>query len=100
FGASTILQNRVWHDAAALWQRATWYSPNSWSTHYNLGLAYLGFAQFELAQTELLKAKTLDPNRANVYNNLASAQLGLGHTEEAITNLKAALALDPRLFEA
>jgi tetratricopeptide (TPR) repeat protein len=100
FGASTILQNRVWHDAVALWQRATWYSPNSWSTHYNLGLAYLGFAQFEPAQTELLKAKTLDPNRANVYNNLASAQLGLGHTDEAITNLKAALAFDPRLFEA
>lgn len=100
FGASTILQNRVWHDAVALWQRATYYSPNSWSTHYNLGLAYLGFGQYEPAQTELLKAKELDSNRANVYNNLASAQLGLAHTDKAITNLRAAIALDPRLFEA
>jgi tetratricopeptide (TPR) repeat protein len=100
FGASTILQNRVWHDAVALWQRATYYSPNSWSTHYNLGLAHLGFKQYELAQTELLEAKRLDPNRANVYNNLAMAQAGLGHADEAIANVKAALALDPRLLEA
>lgn len=100
FGASTIFQNRVWHDAVALWQRATYYSPNSWSTHYNLGLAYLGFKQYEPAQTELLEAKRLDPNRANVYNNLAMAQAGLGHADEAIANVKAALALDPRLLEA
>jgi tetratricopeptide (TPR) repeat protein len=100
FGASTIMQNRVWHDAVALWQRATYYSPNSWSTHYNLGLAYLGLKQYEPAQTELLEAKRLDPDRANVYNNLALAQAGLGHADEAITNLRAALALDPRLLEA
>lgn len=100
FGASTVLQNRVWHDAVALWQRATYYSPSSWSTHYNLGLAYLGYKQYEPAQTELLEAKRLDPNRANVYNNLAMAQAGMGHADEAIANLKAALALDPRLLEA
>jgi tetratricopeptide (TPR) repeat protein len=100
FGASTILQNRVWHDAVALWQRATYYSPNSWSTHYNLGLAYLGFKEYGPAQTELLEAKRLDPNRANVYNNLAMAQAGLGRADEAIVNVKAALALDPRLLEA
>ena len=100
FGGGAILQNRVWHDAVALWQRATYYSPNSWSTHYNLGLAYLGFDQYGPAQTELLEAKRLDPERANIYNNLALAQVGLGHTDEAIANLKAALALDPRLLEA
>lgn len=100
FGASTILQNRIWHDAVALWQRAVYYSPNSWSTHYNLGLAYLGIKQYELARSELIEAKHLDPERANVYNNLALAQAGLGHADEAITNLKTALALDPRLLEA
>ncbi len=100
FGASTILQNRVWHDAVALWQRATYYSPNSWSTHYNLGLAYLGLKQFELAQTELIEARRLDGNRANVYNNLALAQAGLGRSDEAIANLKLALVLDPGLLEA
>src|SRR6185436_5325485 len=41
FGVSTILQNRVWHDSAALWQRSIFFAPDSWSTHYNLGLAYL-----------------------------------------------------------
>lgn len=100
FGASTILQNRVWHDAVPLWQRATWYSPNSWSTHYNLGLAYLGLKQNEAARTELLEAKRLDPGKANVYNNLALAQAALGQSDEAIANVKTALALDPRLLEA
>ncbi len=100
FGASTILQNRIWHDAVALWQRATDYSPNSWSSHYNLGLAYLGLKQFGPAQAELAEAKRLDAKRANVYNNLALAQAGLGHADEAIANLKAALSLDPRLLEA
>ena len=100
FGASTILQNRVWHDSVALWQRAVYYSPNSWSTHYNLGLGYLVLKQYESARNELLEAKRLDPGNANVYNNLALAQAGLGHADEAMTNLKAALALDPRLLEA
>jgi protein O-mannosyl-transferase len=100
FGAGTILQNRVWHDAVALWQRATWYSPNSWSTHYNLGLAYLGFKQYDLARTELLEAKRLDPQKANIYNNLALAQAALGQSDEAIANVQTALKLDPHLLEA
>jgi len=100
FGGSTVLQNRVWHDAVPLWQRATWYSPNSWSTHYNLGLAYLGLKQNQQARTELLEAKRLDPEKANVYNNLALAQAALGQSDEAIANVKTALALDPRLLEA
>jgi len=100
FGASTILQNRVWHDSVALWQRAVYYSPNSWSTHYNLGLAYLILKQYEPARNELLEAKRLAPGNADVYNNLALAQAGLGHVDEAITNLKAAQALDPRSLEA
>ncbi|HEY2973888.1 MAG TPA: tetratricopeptide repeat protein [Pyrinomonadaceae bacterium] len=99
FGASTILQNRVWHDSVALWQRALYYSPDSWSTHYNLGLAYLGLKQYDPARNELLEAKRLDPRKADVYNNLALAQAGLGQADEAITNLKAALALEPGLIE-
>lgn len=100
FGASTILQNRVWHDSVSLWQRAVYYSPNSWSTHYNLGLAYLGLKQYETARAELLEARRLKPNQATVFNNLALAQAGLADTDEAIANLKAALALDPGLIEA
>ena len=100
FGASTILQNRVWHDSVALWQRAVYYSPDSWSTHYNLGLAYLVLKQYPPALNELLEAKRLAPRNADVYNNLALAQAGLGHVDEAMTNLKTAQALDPRLLEA
>ena len=99
-GASTIFQNRIWHDSAALWQRAVYHSPTSWSAHYNLGLAYLGRKQYETARAELLEARRLRPNEAKVLNNLALAQAGLADTVEATANLKAALALDPGLLEA
>ena len=56
FGASTILQNRVWHDAVALWQRALAYAPHYWSAHYNLGLAYLERRDYE-ARQELRKRR-------------------------------------------
>ncbi|MCM3870763.1 MAG: tetratricopeptide repeat protein [Pyrinomonadaceae bacterium] len=100
FGASTILQNRVWNSSVGLWQRAVYYSPTSWSTHYNLGLAYIGVKQHQAAQTELLEARRLNPKQATIYNNLALAQAGLGDVDGAIANLKAALALDPDSIEA
>ncbi len=99
-GASTVLQNRVWHDSVALWKRAVYYAPDSWSTHYNLGLAYLGLKQYETARVELLEARRLQPNQAKVLNNLALAQAALADTAGATANLKAALALDPGLLEA
>ena len=100
FGASTVLQNRVWRGPVPLWERAIYYSPNSWSTHYNLGLAHLGLKEYDQARTELLAAQRLNPQQATVLNNLALAQAGLGNIDDAIVNLQAALALDPRLFEA
>jgi Flp pilus assembly protein TadD len=100
FGASTVLQNRVWHDPMALWERAIEYSPNSWSTHYNLGLARLEAKQFEAAREELLKAQSLKPSEPMIYNNLALTQSNLNELDAAIATLQQALVLDPRLFEA
>jgi tetratricopeptide (TPR) repeat protein len=100
FGVSTILQNRVWHDSVALWQRAIIYAPNSWSTHYNLGLAYINTKQNELAFAQLSEAKRLNPSEATVYNNLALAQAALGDLDGAIANSKQALVLDPSTIEA
>jgi Flp pilus assembly protein TadD len=100
YGASTVLQNRVWHDPVALWQRAIAYAPNSWSTHYNLGLAFLNLKQHEAARSELTEAQRLNPREPNVYNNLAAAQGALGDTDSAIKSLREALALDPQSPEA
>lgn len=100
FGASTVLQNRIWHDARALWQRAILYAPNSWSTHYNLGLAYLNSKQNDLARQQLEEAKRLNPSEATIYNNLALAQAALGDLNGAIATSKQALALDPTTLEA
>jgi protein O-mannosyl-transferase len=100
FGASTILQNRVWHDAVALWQRALAYAPHYWSAHYNLGLAYLERKDYESARRELLEAARIDPGVALIYNNLALAQTNLGDTNGAIESLKQALSINPQLAEA
>jgi len=100
FGAGTFAQNRVWHSAASLWQRAVFYSPNSWSTHYNLGLAYLNLKQNQAALGELVEAKRLNPREPMVLNNLALANAGEGDNLGAITLLREALKLDPELVEA
>src|SRR5438128_4663507 len=100
FGASTIAQNRVWHDAVALWQRAVYYWPASWSTHYNLGLAYLNLKQNDAALAELTEAKRLSPREPTVLNNFALAQNAVGQKAEAIATVKQALAIDPTLLEA
>lgn len=100
FGTSTVLQNRIWNNSVALWQRAVNYSPESRSTHYNLGLAYLGRKQYDSAFTEMLEARRLDPQRAAVYNNLALAEAGLGKLDDAIANLETAVKLEPASLEA
>lgn len=100
FGAGTVAQNRVWHDAVALWQRAVYYSPQSWSTHYNLGLAYLNLKQHYLALTELNEAQRLNPREPTVLNNLALAQNSAGQRADAIATVKQALTIDPTLLEA
>src|SRR5258707_1307773 len=100
FGASTFVQNRLWHDAVSLWQRAVYYSPNSWSTHYNLGLAYLNLKQNQAAIAELAEANHLNPREPIVLNNLGLAYGSAGDTIDGIAILKKALELDPTLIEA
>jgi len=100
FGAGTFAQNRVWHDSVSLWRRAVYYSPDSWSTHYNLGLAYLNQKQNQAAVNELVEAKRLNPREPMVLNNLALAHAGAGDTLGAIAIVKEALKLDPTLIEA
>lgn len=100
FGGGTVAQNNVWHDAVSLWRRAVHYSPDSWSTHYNLGLAYLNQRQYQAAINELEKARQLNPREPTILNNLALAQEGTGDNLAAIVILREALKLDPTMIEA
>src|SRR6185503_9512031 len=81
------------------WWRAVHYSPNSWSTHYNLGLAYLEQKQYQAALNELVQARRLNPREPTVLNNLALAHAGAGDTLGAIPLVREALKLDPALIE-
>ncbi len=100
FGAGTFTQNRVWHDSVSLWRRAVYYSPDSWSTHYNLALAYLNLKQSQAAVDELVEAKRLNPHEPTILNNLALAHDTAGDSLGAIAIAKEALKLDPNLIEA
>jgi Flp pilus assembly protein TadD len=100
FGAGTFAQNRVWHDAVSLWRRAVFYAPNSWSTHYNLGLAYINLKQNQAAIGELVEARRLNPREPTILNNLGLAHGRAGDTVGAISILREALKLDPTLVEA
>lgn len=100
FGAGTVLHNRVWNNALALWGRAVAYAPRSWSTHYNLGLAYMNKRDYAAARQEFLTAVSNNLTVAAVYNNLALAEDKLGNEVGAVAYLKRALMLDPNLHEA
>lgn len=100
FGAGTLAQNRVWHDSVSLWRRAVYYSPDSWSTHYNLGLAYLNLKQSQAAVNELTEARRLNPHEPTILNNLGLAHDAAGDSLGAIEIVKEALKLDPTLIEA
>lgn len=100
FGVSTFAQNRIWHDSVSLWQRAIYYSPNSWSAHYNLGLAFLNLKRSQAAVDELAEARRLNPREPMVLNNLALAHASAGDTRGAIELVKEALKSDPELIEA
>lgn len=100
YGVGTVLQNRIWHDGVALWNRALEYAPTAPHAHYNLGIAYARHGDYAAAREAFLDSTRLDPNAANVHNNLALAQDKLGDETGAIASLERALALDPGLHEA
>lgn len=100
FGASTFMQNRVWAGPAELWGRAAAYVPDSWSVHYNLGLAHTDERRYAEAKAELLTAARLNPDVAKVYNALGLAEDGLGDSKAAAENLRRALHIDPNMTEA
>ncbi|MFL6255377.1 MAG: tetratricopeptide repeat protein, partial [Pyrinomonadaceae bacterium] len=100
FGVSTVLQNRVWAGPAELWGRAASYTPDSWSVHYNLGLAHTQAGRYEAAKAELSTAARLNPEVANVYNSLGLAEDALGDSQSAVENLRHALRIDPNMTEA
>jgi Flp pilus assembly protein TadD len=100
FGVSTVLQNRVWAGPAELWGRAASYVPDSWSVHYNLGLAHASERRYAEAKAELSTAARLNPEVANVYNSLGLAEDALGNSQPAAENLRRALRIDPNMTEA
>ena len=99
FGAGTIRQNRVWRDSVSLWQQAVRHAPQFWTTHYNLGSAYMDERDYVTALKEFETALQLYPTPM-IYNNMALAQSALGRKGDAEKSLNAALALDPALHEA
>jgi Flp pilus assembly protein TadD, contains TPR repeats len=95
----TILQNRVWSSEVALWTRAVSVNPNSWMTHYNLGLAYSREKNFETAEREYTEALKYDDyksrDHAMIYNNRGLVRMALGKNAEAKNDFLKALEIEP-----
>ena len=103
YAAGTILQNRVWRSGVDLWTRASQTRPESWASHYNLGLAQMQNKNFaEAAQNfnDALDISSFDRQDSAIYNNLGLAKKGLGRNDEAKADFAKAIELDPQSFEA
>lgn len=100
FLASNIWQNTVWATSISLWTRAEAYRPDSWSAHYNRGLALSNHHRYAEAETELKAAAELNPQRAIIFNNLGLAQTELSKDADARGSFERAIRLNPRLVEA
>jgi tetratricopeptide (TPR) repeat protein len=98
-GVSTIVQNRVWRDSISLWHNAVRHAPDFWTTHYNLGTAYMDARDYERAVGEFNTSLAIHPTD-RAYNNLAMTQVRLGDKAAAERNLLAAVALAPYAHEA
>ncbi|MEO6588343.1 MAG: tetratricopeptide repeat protein [Pyrinomonadaceae bacterium] len=103
YAAGTFLHNRVWHSEIGLWTRGVEVKPDSWGTHYNLGLAYYQNKEYQLAADELNKSLSTSPDYRiddKIYNNRGLAFQELGKTQEAKRDFIKAVELNPKSIEA
>lgn len=65
------------------------------AAHTELGSAYYGAGQYDIALQELKAALAADPDYVPALNQVALVYLALGQTKEAQTNLERALRYEP-----
>jgi Flp pilus assembly protein TadD len=95
FGLLTFQQARVWRDSGTLWGHATTVAPDTYQSHNNLGLHYLGQGKYDSALHEFDETLRLNPSSAKGYFNRGLALAKAGRPDQAITSYRKGLALRP-----
>jgi Flp pilus assembly protein TadD len=89
--------------AVTAFQSASRLAPDSWESHYDLGLALLNEGQphgAEQAALELRKASRLRPGTTQIHAALGAALSQLHQTDAATAEFKLALRSDPKSVAA
>ncbi len=96
----TIQRNRVWKDDYALWRDAANKSPNSARVHDNLGLAYIGRGEYDLAIAEFQRTLELHPLYYLAYYNAGVVYQLQNSLDLARDSYEECLKINPQYFRA
>ena len=86
--------------AAAAFESAIRLDPNSWQSHYDLGIALLSSGKINRAANELRTASGLKPGSAQILLPLGAALSELNRQDEAIDAFRSVLKMDPQSVKA
>ncbi|MBW2983748.1 tetratricopeptide repeat protein [Candidatus Woesearchaeota archaeon] len=100
YSALTIARNNDWKDELTLWLRTVETSPESISSHNNLGLIYDDFGKIDLAIKEYKRAVEINPRFFEAHYNLGVAYYDQGKIYLAIEEYKKALAINQNFTPA
>ncbi len=94
--ARTVVRNRDWKNALALYTSGVRASPNSARMHSNLAAAYLNSNQLELADKEFQASLRIFPDSPETLSTYSTLESRLGRYQEAKENMEKALSLSGR----
>ncbi|MFC1704798.1 tetratricopeptide repeat protein [Nanoarchaeota archaeon] len=100
YSALTVSRNNDWENEFVLWSRAVETSPESISSHNNLGLIYHDNGKINLAIEEYMKIIELNPGSFEAFYNLADAYYSQDKIDLAIEQYKNALEINPKYAPA
>src|ERR1700740_3268680 len=86
--------------AISAFESAKRLDPNSWQSHYDLGIALLSSGSAKRAVHELRAASGFKPGSPQILLPLGAALIELNQQDEAINAFKAVLKVDPQSVSA
>lgn len=96
FSVRTVVRNRDWKDALALYSSGVRAVPNSAKMHANLGSAYVNSNQLDLADKEFQTALLIYPNSPEALAAYANVDLRRGRYQPAREKMEKALSMSGR----